>query len=171
MTFDLGSCIPSKTAQFPCKPRWPEAIENGELRFHVLKGSQSKKRDLRNDMWRELGRIRCMKSLFFFSDRASLYSPGYPGSHFVDQAGLKLRNLPASAATTPGCNQTFLIASLSHILPAPKQGVFWDEWDWGFCLTTIKNYRMRILSLPHQVLQNMVGGGTDNFLSRTILFL
>jgi hypothetical protein len=46
-----------------------------------------------------------------FRDRVSLCSPGYPGTHFVDQAGLKLRNLPASAfrvlglkacATTPG---------------------------------------------------------------------
>ncbi len=27
----------------------------------------------------------------------SLYSPGYPGAHFVDQAGLELRNPPASA--------------------------------------------------------------------------
>jgi hypothetical protein len=41
----------------------------------------------------------------------SLYSPGCPGTHFADQAGLELRNLPASAsgvlglkawATTPG---------------------------------------------------------------------
>ncbi|GAB1296519.1 Protein KIAA0100 [Apodemus speciosus] len=32
------------------------------------------------------------------SDRVSLYSPGCPGTHFVDQAGLKLRNLPASAS-------------------------------------------------------------------------
>jgi hypothetical protein len=47
----------------------------------------------------------------FFWDRVSLYSPGCPGTHFVDQAGLELRNLPASAswvlglkvcATTPG---------------------------------------------------------------------
>jgi hypothetical protein len=47
----------------------------------------------------------------FFQDRVSLYSPGCPGTHFVGQAGLKLRNLPASAsrvlglkvcATTPG---------------------------------------------------------------------
>jgi hypothetical protein len=31
--------------------------------------------------------------LFFFSqDRVSLYSPGCPGSHSVDQAGLELRN-------------------------------------------------------------------------------
>ena len=33
-----------------------------------------------------------------FQDRVSLYSPGYPGTHFVDQAGLKLRNPPASAS-------------------------------------------------------------------------
>jgi hypothetical protein len=35
--------------------------------------------------------------LFVFRDRVSLYSPGCPGTHFVDQAGLKLRNLPVSA--------------------------------------------------------------------------
>jgi hypothetical protein len=32
-----------------------------------------------------------------FQDRVSLCSPGCPGTHFVDQAGLKLRNPPASA--------------------------------------------------------------------------
>jgi hypothetical protein len=46
-----------------------------------------------------------------FWDRVSPCSPGCPGTHFVDQAGLELRNLPASAsrvlglkacATTPG---------------------------------------------------------------------
>jgi hypothetical protein len=31
-------------------------------------------------------------------DRVSLYSPGCPGAHFVDQAGLELRNPPASAS-------------------------------------------------------------------------
>jgi hypothetical protein len=35
--------------------------------------------------------------VFVFQDRVSLYSPGCPGTHFVDQAGLELRNLPASA--------------------------------------------------------------------------
>jgi hypothetical protein len=40
--------------------------------------------------------------LFFFNflvfrDRVSLCSPGCPGTHSVDQAGLKLRNPPASA--------------------------------------------------------------------------
>jgi hypothetical protein len=47
----------------------------------------------------------------FFWDRVSLCSPGCPGTHFVDQAGLERRSLPASAsrvlglkacATTPG---------------------------------------------------------------------
>jgi hypothetical protein len=50
----------------------------------------------------------------FFRDRVSLYSSGCPGTHFVDQAGLELRNLPASAsqvlglkvcATTLGCKK------------------------------------------------------------------
>jgi hypothetical protein len=50
-------------------------------------------------------------SYFRFQDRVSLCSPGCPGTHFVDQAGLELRNPPASAfqvlglkacATIPG---------------------------------------------------------------------
>jgi hypothetical protein len=36
--------------------------------------------------------------LFVF--RVSLYSPGCPGTHFVDQAGLELRNPPASASAS-----------------------------------------------------------------------
>jgi hypothetical protein len=36
--------------------------------------------------------------LLVFPDRVSLYSPGCPGTHSVDQAGLELRNLPASAS-------------------------------------------------------------------------
>ena len=40
----------------------------------------------------------------FFWDRVSLCSPGCPGTHFVDQAGLKLelRNPPASAPQVLG---------------------------------------------------------------------
>ena len=44
--------------------------------------------------------------VFYFAlfvwDRVSLYSPGCPGAHFVDQADLKLRNPPASASQVPG---------------------------------------------------------------------
>jgi hypothetical protein len=37
-----------------------------------------------------------------FRDRVSLCSPGCPGTHFVDQADLELRNLPASASRVLG---------------------------------------------------------------------
>jgi hypothetical protein len=39
---------------------------------------------------------------FVFRDRVSLYSPGCPGTHLVDQAGLELRNPPASASRVLG---------------------------------------------------------------------
>jgi hypothetical protein len=53
---------------------------------------------------------RCRGSSFSFllslslslQDRVSLYSPGCPGTHFVDQAGLELRNPPASASRVLG---------------------------------------------------------------------
>jgi hypothetical protein len=37
-----------------------------------------------------------------FRDRVSLCSPGCPGTHSVDQAGLKLRSPPASASQVLG---------------------------------------------------------------------
>jgi hypothetical protein len=37
-----------------------------------------------------------------FRDRVYLYNPGCPGTHFVDQAGLELRNPPASASQVLG---------------------------------------------------------------------
>ena len=51
---------------------------------------------------------------FVFQDRVSLNSPGCPGTLSVDQAGLELRNPPASVSlvlglkactTTPGLNK------------------------------------------------------------------
>jgi hypothetical protein len=38
----------------------------------------------------------------FLWDRVSLYSPGCPGTHLVDQAGFELRNPPASASQVLG---------------------------------------------------------------------
>ena len=40
--------------------------------------------------------------IIIFQDRVSLFSPGCPGTHFVDQASLELRNLPASASQVLG---------------------------------------------------------------------
>jgi hypothetical protein len=43
---------------------------------------------------------------FIFQDKVSLCSPGYPGTHSVDQGGLELRNLPASASGLKACTTT-----------------------------------------------------------------
>jgi hypothetical protein len=65
--------------------------------------------------------------LFVFPDRVSLCSPGCPGTHFVDQVGLELRNPPASAsqvlglkacATTPG--HIFFSYNLNSYLYSPE---------------------------------------------------
>jgi hypothetical protein len=47
-----------------------------------------------------------------FRDRVSLYSPGCPGTHFVDQTGLELRNLPASASRVLGLKTCATMPSL-----------------------------------------------------------
>jgi hypothetical protein len=69
--------------------------------------------------------------LFVFRDRVSLCSPGCPGTHSVDQAGLELRNLPAFAsqvlglkacATTARLIPSFLSGKISHDL---KKGFFY----------------------------------------------
>ena len=43
----------------------------------------------------------------FFRDRVSLYNSGCPGTHFIDQAGLELRNPPASASQVLGLKVCF----------------------------------------------------------------
>jgi hypothetical protein len=64
--------------------------------------------------------LLCFVFLFFcfFRDRVSLYSPGCPGTHFVDQAGLELRNPLASASQVLGlkaCATIFKILNLKKI--------------------------------------------------------
>jgi hypothetical protein len=78
--------------------------------------------------------LRIAFNFFFFfflvfRDRVSLYSPGCPGAHFVDQAGLELRNPSASGVlglkactTTPGSLE-FLI-----LLPLPLK--WWECGCW-----------------------------------------
>ena len=49
-------------------------------------------------VWRSCFGFVCL----VFRDRVSLCSPGCPGTHSVDQAGLELRNPPASAPQVLG---------------------------------------------------------------------
>jgi hypothetical protein len=51
-----------------------------------------------------------------FQDRVSLYSPGCPGTHFVEQAGLELRNPPASASRVLGLNMCATMPDLVILL-------------------------------------------------------
>jgi hypothetical protein len=44
----------------------------------------------------------CFCFFLVFGDRVSLYSSGCPGIYSVDQAGLELRNSPASASQVLG---------------------------------------------------------------------
>jgi hypothetical protein len=53
---------------------------------------------------------------WFFRDRVSLYSLGCPGTHSVDQAGLKLRNLPASASQVLGLKACATNARLDMLI-------------------------------------------------------
>jgi hypothetical protein len=50
--------------------------------------------------------------LLVFRDRVSLCSPGCPGTQSVDQAGLELRNPPASASQVLGLKACATTAQL-----------------------------------------------------------
>jgi hypothetical protein len=53
---------------------------------------------------------------WFFQDRVSLCSPGCPGTHFVEQSGLNLRNLPASASQVLGSKAWATKPGIIHFL-------------------------------------------------------
>jgi hypothetical protein len=74
---------------------------------------------------------------FVFQDRVSLCSPGCPGTHSVDQVGLELRNLPASASQVLGLKACATTAQLSlpllvlwSGLPPEAEGTT-HKWWWG----------------------------------------
>jgi hypothetical protein len=56
-----------------------------------------------------------VKNRFNNKDRVSLCSSGCPGTHSVDQAGLELRNLPASASQVLGLKTCATTALLNNI--------------------------------------------------------
>jgi hypothetical protein len=52
---------------------------------------------------------------FVFQERVSLCSFGCPGTHFVDQVGLELRNPPASASQVLGLKACATTARLKKL--------------------------------------------------------
>jgi hypothetical protein len=78
--------------------------------------------------------------IFFlvFRDRVSLRSPGCPGTHFVDQAGLELRNPPASASRVLGLKAcattarlwTYFYYSLIFNFFCGRRSQWWREQKW-----------------------------------------
>jgi hypothetical protein len=68
-------------------------------------------------------------------DRISLCSPGCPGTHFVDQAGLEFRNPPTSTSQVLGLNelgQHCLAQTLNE-----KKKYSESSWTWWYCTPLI----------------------------------
>jgi hypothetical protein len=79
--------------------KWPTQNQNGLLFF-----------------WG--GGVFCFLFFLVFWDRVSLCSPGCSGTHSVDQAGLELRNPPASASQVLGlkaCGLHFYVHSFCFV--------------------------------------------------------
>jgi hypothetical protein len=64
-----------------------------------------------------------------FWDRVSLYSPCCPGTHFVDQAGLELRN-PASAFRVLGLKACFIMPGKVLTLSSSLNNGVNQNWAW-----------------------------------------
>jgi hypothetical protein len=67
---------------------------------------------------------------FVFLNRVSLYSPGCPRTHSVDQAGRELRNLPASASQVLGLKACATTAQLLRVFG--WFGLVWFGLVWFF---------------------------------------
>jgi hypothetical protein len=64
----------------------------------------------------------CLVGWLVFRDRVSLYSSGCPGTHSVDQAGLELRNPPASASRVLGLKACAATPDLLCVFESPVTG-------------------------------------------------
>jgi hypothetical protein len=67
----------------------------------------------------------CFLFVCLFWDRVPLYSPGCPGTHSVDQAGLELRNPPASASQVLGWKACATTARLGRGILYPRLVLSW----------------------------------------------
>jgi hypothetical protein len=71
--------------------------------------------------------MSCLGRLFFFFfwDRVSLYSPGCPRTHSVDQAGLQLRNLPISASQVLGLKVCATMPGYDDMIFKIQNSAYW----------------------------------------------
>jgi hypothetical protein len=107
----------------------------------------------------------------FFSRQVSLCSPGCFGTHFVDQAGLKLRNPPASASWVLGlkaCTTTARHRKRDCYYCTWKQWALEQNCGWVFYWKSINmgrpcHFSLALLPLGRTPLQ-----GTISVLGRDI---
>jgi hypothetical protein len=70
-----------------------------------------------------------------FWDRVSLYSPGCPGTHSVDQTGLELGNLPVSASQVLGLKATTARLLLKVLREGWVKLIPSSVWQWEHVLS------------------------------------
>ena len=92
--------------------------------------------------------------LLLFWDRVSLYSPGCPGTHFVDQAGLELRNPPAASASR--------VLGLKACATMPGLNLYFNFMFIVFCLhVRLYTTCMQCSNSPEQGVRSPGTGVTD----------
>jgi hypothetical protein len=130
-----GQLMGSRSSGWAIFPRLSQETKTNNWHAQVLTPTTSEGIVPGEDLYsnKEAQHLRALAALFFFflvfRDRVSLCSLGCPGTHSVDQAGLELRNLPASAsrvlglkacATTP--RSLLLLQRTNSQFPLPTYG-------------------------------------------------
>jgi hypothetical protein len=89
--------------------------------------------------------------VFGFPDRVSLCSPGCPGTHSVEQAGLKFRNPPASASQVLGLKACATTAQQPLVLSSAFQEYsthkMWMNVSYACRYTNPTVYTQRMLAM------------------------
>jgi len=113
----LHSLVSSVTRSSMLRELLPPPPTQTHRHIYILTDTQThtyrphRQRHRHRHRHKDTHRHRHRHTHFFFSETGFVCSPGCPGTHSIDQAGLELRNPPASAsqvlglkacATTPG---------------------------------------------------------------------
>jgi hypothetical protein len=134
------------------------------LQFWIVVHSRYSQADNRNSHYRSSARAATPlpkstdgENLFFFldlffffffffflvfRDRVSLCSFGCPGTHFVDQAGLELRNPPASASQVLGLKACATTPGLLTFFWGTMFSLVRSQWKWFLSLKSTSNVHL-----------------------------